>query len=45
MIIRQVFKPSRKEVALLPDQQVSEKLAKREVLAKVGVIVLMQAAY
>jgi hypothetical protein len=30
------IKGDRKEVALLPDQRVSEKRAKREVLAKVG---------
>lgn len=45
MINGRVHKAGRKEVALQPDQQVSDKIAKREVLEKVGVTVPMQAAY
>lgn len=45
MINGRVHKAGRKEVALQPDQRVSDKLAKREVLEKVGVTVPMQAAH
>lgn len=40
-----VHKAGRKEVALQPDQRVSDRVAKCEVLEKVRVTVPMQAAY
>lgn len=45
MMNGRIHKAGRKEVAPLPDQRVSDKIAKHEVLGKVGVTVPMQAAY